>query len=293
LVEAAAVVCPACGAPDEGTASCRSCGLLLRRGGGPVEAAPFPRVAARPAPRAVEPAPAPVDRAWPYLAAGVVLAPVLTLTPILRYIGWFLASLVHESGHCAMSWALGCPAFPAIRLDGHAAAIHGPQQILVAGAVWVALAALAWKVRSRGGWFVGAVAAAAVHPVLVLVEGAREAAFLLAGHLGELAFATVFLWRAGTGGFTSSRVERGLYAVLGLYLVGRNAWLAGGLVWSDDTRAAYATNGSFGMENDYTRLAREVLGGSTEAVALAMLAVTVATLGIAWALARAFPASDR
>jgi hypothetical protein len=236
--------------------------------------------------------PAPGDAAWPYLLAGVVLAPVLTLTPVLRYMGWFLASLVHEAGHCAVAWAMGCPAIPAIRLDGHAAAVHGPQSLLVAAAVWAGLLWLAWRLRARRGWFLAATAAAALHPVLALT-GAREAAFLLGGHLGELAFATVFLWRAWTGGFTSSRAERGLYAVLGCFLVGRNARLCGGIAWSESAKAAYATNGSFGMENDYARLAGEVLSTSVESVALGMLVATVATLPVAWWLSRAFPATDR
>ena len=30
------------------------------------------------------------------LLVGLVLAPILTWTPLLRYMGWFLAALVHE-----------------------------------------------------------------------------------------------------------------------------------------------------------------------------------------------------
>jgi hypothetical protein len=224
--------------------------------------------------------------------AGVALAPVLTFTPLLRYVGWFLASLVHESGHCAMSWWLGCPAFPAIRLDGHAAAVHGAQSIPIVVMVWVGTALLAgvlWKhPRARPAL----VAALVLQPLLAFTRH-RETAFLVAGHLGELAFAAVFLWRGATGGFTASRAERGLYATLGFYLVGRNALLSGGLVWSEARRHEYAGNGSFGLENDYVRVARECLGCSTETVAFVMLVVTVAALALAFLLARLFPAPDR
>jgi hypothetical protein len=285
---ATATACPACGAPDAGTTSCAHCGLRLRREGEAVR--PRPVVSHLPVPSPLDsPVADRAESAWPYLLAGAALAPVLTLTPILRYMGWFLASLVHETGHCVASWALGCPAFPAIRLDGHAAAVHGPQSLALAAVVFVGICALAWRFRAHRGWFALLVAAAVVHPLLALTR-AREAFFLAAGHLGELAFATVFLWRAGTGGFTSSGAERGLYATLGFYLVARNALLAGGLVWSEDTKATYATNGSFGMENDYVRLGAEVLGWSTDSVALVMLVVTLLTLPAAWALARVFPA---
>jgi hypothetical protein len=217
---------------------------------------------------------------------GAVLAPVLTVTPILRYVGWFLASLVHETGHCLAAWLVGCPAFPAIRLDGHAAAVHGPQQVVLLVAVWLGLGALAWRLRASRPALVSMLALLALHPLVALTRG-REGLFLVSGHLGELGFATVFLWRGFTGGFTSSRVERGLYAMLGWFLVGRNAWLSAGLAWSDQAKATYASNGSFGLENDYVRLAREVLGCSTEAVALGMLLVAVATPFVAWSIAAA------
>jgi hypothetical protein len=285
--------CPACGAPDDGLASCGSCGLLLRRvGAGAPPPRPRPAAAAVSLPPRVLPAAPGSDAAWPYLVAGLVLAPVLTFTPLLRYVGWFLASLVHESGHCAMSWWLGSPAFPAIRLDGHAAAVHGAQSIPIVVMVWVGtalLAGVAWRhVRVRPVL----VAALVLQPLLAFTRH-RETAFLVAGHLGEIAFAAVFLWRAITGGFTASRAERGLYATLGFYLVGRNALLSGGLVWSEERRHEYAGNGSFGLENDYVRVARECLGCSTESVAFAMLVVTAAALAASFVLARLFPAPDR
>jgi hypothetical protein len=315
VVATAAVACPVCGAPDEGGATCRACGLLLRRRGPPepvpptgaragedpvgglaLSWSPSTSPAGRPEARAeARPAPPPAwggvparteDRAWPYLAIGAVLAPVLTTTPLLRYVGWFLASLVHETGHCLAAWFVGCPAFPAIRLDGHAAAVHGPQSIPLFALVWAGLAAVAWRVRESRAALVSMVAVLALHPLLALTRG-REGLFLVSGHLGELGFATVFLWRAWTGGFTASRVERGLYAVLGWFLVGRNAWLSAGLAWSDQAKATYASNGSFGLENDYVRLAREVVGGSTEAVAVGMLLVAVATPFVAWSIAAA------
>jgi len=68
-----------------------------------------------------------------YLAAGLATAPLLAATPLLRTMGWFLASLTHETGHAATAWFFGMPAVPAIRLDGHAAAVHGGQVTVLVG----------------------------------------------------------------------------------------------------------------------------------------------------------------
>ena len=51
-----------------------------------------------------------------YIVLGALLAPVFTFTPLLKFMGWFLGALVHETGHTAMAWLAGCPAFPAIRV---------------------------------------------------------------------------------------------------------------------------------------------------------------------------------
>ena len=120
----------------------------------------------------------------------------------------------------------------------------------------------------------------AVYPVLAFT-GVREAAFLFAGHLGELAFATYFLSRAVDGGFSGSAAERATHAMVGWFLVGRNVWLAGGLLWKESVRDWYAESGSFGLVNDYLRIAREVFASSISVPATAMLVVSLLVLPIA------------
>jgi hypothetical protein len=209
---------------------------------------------------------------------GALLA-LAFLLPLARYMGWFLASLVHEAGHCAAAWLTGCPAVPAIRLDGHAAAVHGEQSRLFAGAVCAALAALAWRRRRVA---LGAVAVA--YP-LAAFTAAREWLFLVAGHLTEIAIAGVFFWRALVGGFWGSRAERILYAACAWYLVGSNVWLSGGLLFSEGVRRWYRGSGSFGLVNDYLRLAGSMHVG-LGAIAFVMLALSLAALPLAWRLAR-------
>ena len=197
--------------------------------------------------------------------------------------GWFLASLVHEMGHAAMAWLFGSPAFPAISLEGHAVAVHSEQVLVFALLVWAGLAGAAWwKLAGRARWMaIGVVAL--VYPALAFTQ-AREVLHLLAGHGAELAFATLCLWKTLDGGFTESRLERGLYGTVGWYLLGRNALLCFGLVTSAASRDEYAGNGSFGLTNDMIRVAEELLGWRLESVALLVLVGSIAVLPAALGL---------
>src|SRR5258708_4474920 len=58
-----------------------------------------------------------------FLGRGLLRAPVCAL-PIVSFMGWCLAALVHEMGHASVAWLCGMPAIPAISLAGHAAAVH-------------------------------------------------------------------------------------------------------------------------------------------------------------------------
>lgn len=213
-----------------------------------------------------------------YLGLGAAAAVAFTLTPLLKYMGWFLASLCHEAGHCAAAWAMGCPSIPAIRLDGHAAALHGEQSKVFAACVLAGLAYYAWRRRSIP---LGALALA--YPV-VAFTGAREWLFLLAGHLAEIATGGVFFWRALVGGFTETRAERVAYGACAWYLVLGNVWLSGGLIFSENMRVWYRGSGSFGLTNDYLRLAGS-LGVGIGVVAFFMLLVALAALPVAWLFA--------
>lgn len=224
---------------------------------------------------------------WVYLALGLLLAPGLALLPIVQYMGWFLSSLVHEMGHCTAAWLCGMPAFPAISLEGHAAAMHSEQIVPLALFVTIALCFFPWRMlEGRTRWLVcGAIVL--VHLGLCFTP-ARELLHLLAGHLAEFGFACMCLFRALSGGYTSSRGERALHGVVGWYLLGRNLWLCWGLVSSSGARALYQTNGSFGLTNDYVRVADDMLGWQLQSVAGAMLFVGVLVLPLALLLWRVY-----
>jgi hypothetical protein len=223
---------------------------------------------------------------WFFLALGLATAPVFALTPILGFMGWFLASLVHEMGHAALAWFCGMPAVPAISLAGHAAAIHSDQVPLFVACVAALLAFGAWRIfEGRARWI--ALGLIAVFYPLIALTGLKELLHLLAGHGGELAFATLALWKALDGGFTDSRAERALYGTVGWYLLGKNALLCFGLMTSQSARSRYHQNGSFGLQNDLIRVANDVLGWPLEGVAFCMLVASVLVLPAAILLWRA------
>jgi hypothetical protein len=225
-------------------------------------------IAPRSAPRFALP------EALPLLLLGLVLANGFAL-PIGRYMGWFLASLVHEMGHAGMAWICGAAAFPAIRLDGHAAAVHGEHSAAFALFVTAAIGFLAWMAYDHGRPRLAILAGAGVvvQP-LIAFTGLREIAFLAAGHLGEIGFAALAFHRVFDA--EKSRTERVLYATVGGFLVFRNATLFLGLMTSQDAVIEYYGSGSFGMKNDLLRLAEDALSWSLGSVASWFLLLTLA-----------------
>jgi hypothetical protein len=184
-----------------------------------------------------------------------------------------------------VAWFFGMPAFPAISLEGHAASVHSGQIVVFAVVVWAGLAGAAWRfLQGRARWTALGIVAV-VYPALAFTNG-KEALQLLAGHGGELAFGALALWKTLDGGFTESRLERGLYGTVGWYLIGTNAKLCLGLMFSDSSRAWYAENGSFGLTNDMIRAAEEVLHTRLQSVAFLMLLATLGALAAAFGLWR-------
>lgn len=216
-----------------------------------------------------------------YLGIGIPLAFVFSLTPILGFMGWFLAALFHEVGHSALAWFTGHPSVPAISLAGEAVAVHGEPMwflrlVMVASIITLSVQFL------DGGKRIAALSSLAIGYPLLIFTGLGEVMFLAAGHLGELAVAALCLWRAADGEACHHRAERAAYAMLGWFLCGDNILLSFGLAFSESARMEYASNGSFGLTNDYLRLANDHLGVSVGAVGFAMgliaLAVPIATL---------------
>ncbi len=285
--------CQRCGTVNgEASYSCRLCSEVLRKRPAELPLASLlapGEAACHSVPKARPHRVVPIDGAggmsaakegYAYAGIGLTLAIVIHFVPMLGFFNWFLSALFHETGHCVFAWAMGQPAFPAISLGGHAAAMHQGQSLFLTLAVWVGLGAAAWQARGHRGRLIGLTTLAILHPLLAF-SGAKEVLFLLGGHLGELAFGAVFLWRALTGGFTENKLERLLYGVLACHLIGENVMLCCGLLFSQAARLEYAGNGSFGLTNDFLRLANGPLGVSLGTVAFAMLVVSLLTIPLA------------
>lgn len=207
---------------------------------------------------------------WLHWGVGAAASVVFLWLPFTAWMCWFLASLVHEMGHAACAWFFGMPAIPVISLAGEAAAVHQDQSTFLVACVTVALVGLAWRfLEGRSRW----ITIACVVPTylaLAFTDG-KELLHLSAGHGAELVFAGVCLFRALDGGFTESAAERVTYAMLGWAIWARNVSLCFGLATSADARAQYEGSGSFGLTNDYLRIAHDVTNTSVSSVAVVML----------------------
>lgn len=285
--------CPRCGTVNgEDRFSCRLCSEMLRKrpaevpheslfAPGTTTRSPVPE--ARPHMVVAENGAGGMSittEGYAYAGIGLALATVIHFVPILGFFNWFLSALFHETGHCVFAWAMGQPAFPAISLGGHAAAVHQGQSLFLTLAICAGLGFAAWKTRGHRGRFICLTTLAILQPMLAF-SGAKDVLFLLGGHLGELAFGAIFLWRAFTGGFTANKLERVLYGTLACHLIGENVMLCGGLLFSQAARLEYAGNGSFGLTNDFLRLANDQLGVSLGTVAFGMLVVSLLTIPVA------------
>ncbi len=226
--------------------------------------------------RSTSPAPEPLDLGWRFLALGLVLAWVSGFV-LPGSFTWFLAAIPHEMGHATVGCLLGHPSAPAISLRGEAWTGIAEQRPFLLWAVVLIVAACAYGMRDRVGAAVGLGAVAVLLPAIAFNQ-AGEAAILVAGHGGELAFATYCFYLAVTGGRTGTPQERTASAMAGALLQFVNLKLCVGLIVSAEAREWYATNGSVGLVNDYLRLADDVFGCSLQAVAGVMLLVGILPL---------------
>lgn len=222
-----------------------------------------------------------------FLALGLPLAGVFAVFPFVQLMGWFLAAICHEGGHALAMWFMGCPAMPAISLGGEGASVWTEPSLFIRAFVFLSAF---WFLRqwAPARAFPWLAAGHAILYALLAFTPLGDVLRLTSGHLGEVIIASVFLWRAASDEACNSGAERLAYAVVGWYLAGRNVVLGFGLAFSAASRAEYHGNGSFGIENDYIRLGRDVLGAELSTVGLLAgllcLVIPLGTLG--WHFAR-------
>lgn len=216
------------------------------------------------------------------LAWGAGSALVVMLLPFTRFVASYLAILVHELGHAVAGWVFGYPAIPAFDfLFGGGITFHTGRNGAMLFCVYALFAAAAWWARRRPTLLLLIGIGAVLHVILGFTRG-HEAIQIAAGHLAELAFAGLFLYRALDGRALRTPAERPAYAFAGSFLALNAIVFAWRLATSAAARVEYGAAKGGGHWMDFSRLANEFLGCEVDAVARLYLVLAVVTPALAW-----------
>jgi hypothetical protein len=221
----------------------------------------------------------------PRVAAGMAATLVGALAlqavfPFGAYAISMLGTLAHEIGHAAMGWLLGCPSLPAFDFSyGGGVTVRGERMDLLLLAYGAAVAAFLWT--RRGNRLALGVIGGAAAALGILACSDSDLPFRAAGHLGELAIAGIFLFRALSGVAVAHAAERWLYALVGWTLLLRAVGLAWGIVHDFDLRDHYL-EGKRGIDNDLVSVGED-LGWDLDTVCAWMLVACAATPLAVWA----------
>ena len=220
-----------------------------------------------------------------YLVLGIILSPILSITPRLKFIGWIFTSIIHEGGHTIYSLFVGCPAFPRISLLGDAATEHQQQFFFMCVLIFCCVGYGLYKIWEYPFWRYVLIVLLAFYPFLVFNIHLKGLGHNFSGHLGELLVAGIFLWRAITGMSTGGEIDRAAYGAMGWYLIIHNVYLCFGIAYIPSVSTWYSNNGSYGLVNDYIRAA-ESMEVDIKVVALSMMVVSIVVAPIAITLAK-------
>lgn len=297
--------CPRCGFDSPEAGECLRCGVVFAKLREPSKAgslaldpdeADDPRgetsgTVYEPSPEGAE-SEAPGPRSLPaeagrVLGIGFVLAVVILLVPLLRFVLSYIAVLVHELGHSATSWLLGDPAVPAFDFSygGGVSMSFGRHPMLVTALI-AAWGGWLWHVRHARRLRLVVAGLALLWGVAVFTV-AGDALVLIMGHGAEVLFAGLCLWRALTGdGTRRPEAERPLYAMVGWFLLLQGVAFAWGLLTDPARRQLYEEAKGGGHWMDFSRLARDVLRIDLAVPATLYLLACLAVPPVVWLLHR-------
>jgi hypothetical protein len=191
---------------------------------------------------------------------GLIVALVAYAIPFLQFVLSPLVTLLHEFGHAATAWLLGCPAIPAFDFAYGGGITHHhefqlPLGILV-GAGW---AWLGWTFRRNPRTLAVLVLCAGAWLVAVSSEWRRELVIASMGHGGELILAGVLLSMALTGvGWRIPEIERPVGAFAAFFVQMQTLRFAWGLRHDDAFLAEYVAGKGGAMMNDLEVIALNV-----------------------------------
>lgn len=217
------------------------------------------------------PVPALSPEAWRALLGGGALAVVVFAVPLLRFVFHVLITLVHELGHTIAAWVFGIPAIPAFDfVYGGGVTMHQGRSTGLMILIYAALAVVAWALRSRPA-YLAAFGVWVVAYTLAAFTPVHEAIEIAMGHLSELVFAGIFLYRALDGRACRVAAERPLYAFCGIFILMNDVVFATGLLTSAAKVADYEEAKGGGHWMDFSRLADDYLHVDLKAVAFFFL----------------------
>lgn len=213
---------------------------------------------------------------WLWLAVGFGAA-FLAGFVLPQNFTWFLCALPHEMGHATIGCLLGHPSAPAISLHGHAWTGVGELRPWLVWAMAIGFATGAVALRRTLPACIALAAMAVLIPLMACTKAA-DVLISVAGHVGELAFATWCFTMAWTGGRTDTPQERSACAMAGGLVQFANLKLTFGLLTSAAARDHYENNGSLGLKNDYLVLAEDLLHCNLRSVAMLMFVLALLPL---------------
>lgn len=287
------LVCPKCGyGQPDGQSTCERCGLIFARyktHAEPPEAIGSPAETGPPASlsgvfgSAQEDERRSLDRdGRRALAIGVAMGVLVFAAPFLNFLAGYLAVLVHEFGHAAAGWLFGFAAVPAFDfVYGGGVTMLGERNTGILVAVYAGFAFIFWLFRRNRPTLVVLAGCVVVYSAVAFSRG-HECVHLAAGHLSELVFAAIFLYRGMSGVACRLKVERPLYMAMGSFLVLNTARFSHRLMSSAAFRAEYESAKGGGQWMDLSRLADEFFRTDLQNLAGVLLLLAILTPAVAW-----------
>jgi hypothetical protein len=215
---------------------------------------------------------------------GFGMAIALTFFPLLSFLLSPLTTLVHEIGHTAVLWLFGYSAIPAFDFgNGGGVTMSDLERSPMIVWAWVlGFVMLGWTQRDRPPVLMG-MAAGALAYVLMYNKTGEVLAITLGGHGGEIAFASLFLYRGLTGWGCKVEAERPLYGFIAFMILFANLRLGVSLL-SNTTERAWYLEGKAGIDHDLVTGA-QILSLRLEGMARALIACAILAVPAAFVAA--------
>jgi hypothetical protein len=224
---------------------------------------------------------------WRVMAASLLLACILLISPQLTALFSPFLTLVHELGHAFCAWIFGYAAIPAFdfMFGGGITFSSGDRVPLLVAAICVGFVYLFYRYRQNyltSRYLLGTVL---VYGICFFTQ-IHTALITAMGHGSELIFAGIFLYRALSGIGCRVAIERPLYGMLAFYTVFYDIRFAYRLITNLEVRLIYEEGKGGLLDNDFVILANQALGVDLSIVASVFLILCLLTPVVAILLFR-------